>query len=125
MVRANGANANSEIRTFFRTFFSPHPPAQTPTFNAPFPAAGGGLGCALAIGPARGARRLGGRVRRCAPSKGISGRRPAAGATLTRSVGDDRSSPNPGKPGGASAPPTRVNDRRRQGPRAKISGEDR
>jgi hypothetical protein len=52
MVRANGANTNSEIRTFFCTFFSPHPPAQRPTFNAPFPAAGGGLGCPLAWGPA-------------------------------------------------------------------------
>jgi hypothetical protein len=59
MVRANGANTNSEIRTFFRTFFSPHPPAQRPTFNAPFPAAGGGLGCSLASGQrrARGSRR--------------------------------------------------------------------
>jgi hypothetical protein len=44
MVRANGANTNSEIRTFF----SPHPPPQKPTFNAPFPAARGGLGCSLA-----------------------------------------------------------------------------
>ena len=85
------------------------------------------MGCALAIGPARGtqgARRLGGRVRRCAPSTGDQ--QTAAGATLTRSAGDDRDGPNPGKPSGASAPPTvLVNDLRRQGPRAKISGEDK
>ena len=52
MVRANGANTNTEIRALF----SPHPPPQKPTFNAPFPAAGGGLGCPLAWGPAQGTR---------------------------------------------------------------------
>ena len=40
MVRANGANTNTEIRALF----SPHPPARRSTFNAPFPAAGGGIG---------------------------------------------------------------------------------
>ena len=102
MVQANRANRNTKIQTPL----SCPPPARRSRFNAPFPAAGGGLGCALAIGPARGtqgARRLGGRVRRCAPSTGDQ--QTAAGATLTRSAGDDRSSPNPGKPGGASAPP--------------------
>ena len=52
MVRANGANTNTEIRPPL----SPHPPAQRSRVNAPFPAAGGGLGCPLARGPAQGTR---------------------------------------------------------------------
>jgi hypothetical protein len=47
MVRANGANTNTEIRPLL----SPHPPAQ-----CTLPAAGGGLGCPLAWGPAQGTR---------------------------------------------------------------------
>jgi hypothetical protein len=50
MVRVSGANTNTEICPPL----SPHSPAQRPTFNAPFPAAGGGLGCPLAWGPAQG-----------------------------------------------------------------------
>src|ERR1700677_855978 len=52
MVRANGANTNTEIRPLL----SPHPPAQRSRVNAPFPAAGGGLGGPLARGPAQGTR---------------------------------------------------------------------
>ena len=53
MVRANGANTNTEIRALF----SPHPPARRSRFNAPSPATGGGIGCLpLAARPAQGAR---------------------------------------------------------------------
>jgi hypothetical protein len=100
MVQANRANRNTKIQT---PLSCPGQPEDRGSMH-PSRAAGGGLGCALAIGPARatqGARRLGGRVRRCAPSTGDQ--QTAAGATLTRSA--DRSSPNPGKPGGASEPP--------------------
>jgi hypothetical protein len=62
MVRANCANTNAEIHAPP----SSHPQARRSTFNAPFPAAGGGTGCALALGPAEGtgaARRAGGVAR--------------------------------------------------------------
>jgi hypothetical protein len=47
----------------------------------------------------------------------------AAGATLTRSAGDDRR--NQANPAARARRRGQVNDRCRQGPRAKISGEDR
>jgi len=90
MVRATRANTNTEIHAPLPS----HPQAQRSRFNAPFPAAGGGTGCALALGPAEGtraARRAGGAAR--APPAGI--------------------------------PRRRVSDLPRQGPRAKISGEDK
>ena len=59
MVRANCANTNAEIHAPL----SSHPQARRSTFNAPSPAAGGGTGCALALGPAEGGRALGGAER--------------------------------------------------------------
>jgi hypothetical protein len=97
MVQANRANTKTKIQT------PPSCPRQ-PEDRGP----GRGRRIKLRAGyrgerGAQGARRLEGRVRRCAPSKGDQ--RTAAGATLTRSVGDDRSSPDPCRPGGASVPP--------------------
>jgi hypothetical protein len=65
MVRANCANRNAKIHAPL----SSDPRARRSTFNAPSPAAGGGMGCPLAPGPAEGARdgRRAGRLgRRCA-----------------------------------------------------------
>jgi hypothetical protein len=58
MVRANCANTNAEIHAPL----SSHPQARKSTFNAPSPAAGGGMGCPLALGQRR-ARGLGRRWR--------------------------------------------------------------
>jgi hypothetical protein len=52
MVRANGANTNAEIHAPL----SSHPQVRRSRFNAPFPAAVGGMRCALARGPAEGTR---------------------------------------------------------------------
>ena len=57
MVRANCANTNAEIHAPLAS----HPQARRSRLNAPSPAAGGGTGCALALGPAEG-----GRAWRCA-----------------------------------------------------------
>jgi hypothetical protein len=69
MVRANCANTNAENP---RPSFIPSA-SRRPTFNAPFPAAGGGMGCPLALGPAEGTRDGGGRV-------GVGGAALASGA---------------------------------------------
>jgi hypothetical protein len=55
MVRANCANRNAKIHAPL----SSDPQARRSTFNAPSPAAGGGTGCALALGPAEGGRAWG------------------------------------------------------------------
>jgi hypothetical protein len=55
MVRANGANTNTEIRALF----SPHPPARRSRFNAPSPATGGGIGCRWRLGQRRARGRAG------------------------------------------------------------------
>jgi hypothetical protein len=63
-------------------------------FNAPSPAAGGGTGCALALGPAEGGRAWGAqraRLRRASP------RREAAALSLTRSERGDRSGADTGE----------------------------
>jgi hypothetical protein len=127
MVRANGANTNSEIRTFVRALFSPHPPPQKPTFNASFPAAGGGLGCSLARGPAQGTREP--------PTAGRRGPRFARllrpsphGAACARPWWrPDQAGAHRRLPLGADAGELcrRLSDRRRQGPRARISGADK
>jgi hypothetical protein len=107
MVRANGANTNSEIRTFF----SLHPPAQRPTFNAPFPAAEGGLGCPLASGQRRahGSRRPragGGRASRgsCAhPHTELHAHGHGGGPARPAPIGDSRWTQTPANPAGVSA----------------------
>ena len=119
MVRAN--RANTKHRNSHPSFMPP--PARRSTFNAPFPAAGGGLGCALAIGPAKGAQSPGGRERRCAPSTGDQ--QTEAGATLTPSAATTDQARIPANPAARARRRGQVNDRRRQGPRAKISGEDK
>jgi hypothetical protein len=55
MVRANCANRNAEIHA---TLSCPRRPEDR-RFNAPSPAAGGGTGCALALGPSEGERAWG------------------------------------------------------------------
>jgi hypothetical protein len=55
MVRANCANRNAKIHAPL----SSHPQARRSMFNALSPAAGGGTGCALALGPAEGGRAWG------------------------------------------------------------------
>ena len=68
MVRANCANTNAEIHAPL----SSHPQARRSRFNAPSPAAGGGTGCALALGPAEGGRAwraLRARLRRASPRR--------------------------------------------------------
>jgi len=64
MVRANGANRNAEIHAPL----SSHPQVRRSSFNAPSLAAGGGMGCPLALAPAEVARaaRRAGRRGRCA-----------------------------------------------------------
>ena len=99
MVQANRANRNTKIQT---PLSCPRQPEDRGSMHPSRPREADWVARWL-LGQ-RGARaRLGGRVRRCAPSTGDQ--QTAAGATLTRSAGDDRSNPNPGKPGGASAPP--------------------
>jgi hypothetical protein len=68
MVRANCANTNTKIHAPL----SSHPQARRSMFNAPSPAAGGGTGCALALGPAEGGRAWGAqhaRLRRASPRR--------------------------------------------------------
>jgi hypothetical protein len=68
MVRANCANTNAKIHAPL----SSHPQARRSMFNAPSPAAGGGTGCALALGPAEGGRAWGAqhaRLRRASPRR--------------------------------------------------------
>jgi hypothetical protein len=98
MVRANCANTNAEIHAPL----SSHPQARKSTFNAPSPAAGGGMGCPLALGQrrARGPGRLGRRCARVARAHPLDG---AAALALTRSESANRSSADTGEPDGARA----------------------
>ena len=60
MVRANCAKTNAKINAPL----SSYPQVRRSRFNAPCPAAGGGMRCALAPGPAEGAGRAeGGQAR--------------------------------------------------------------
>ena len=99
MVRANCANTNAEIHAPL----SSHPQARRSTFNAPSPAAGGGTGCALALGPAEGGRAWGALRARisCAHPRDARLRR-----SLTRGERGDRSGAEPANRDGARAPPT-------------------
>jgi hypothetical protein len=124
MVRANGANTNTEIRALFS-----HPLRQPKkaTFNAPFPAAGGGLGCSLASGQRRargtGRGRAGeGRASRgsCAhPHTKLHAHGHGGGPTRPAPPGESRRARTPANPG------RRVSDRPRQASRAKTSGADK
>jgi hypothetical protein len=112
MVRANGANTNAEIHAPL----SSYPQVRRSRFNAPSPAPGCGMRCAPAPGPAEGTRAGLGGAARASPAR-IPRR--GRGAALTRSEAADRSSADTGEPR------RRVNNLPPQGPRAKISGEDK
>ena len=81
-------------------------------FNAPFPAAGGGMGCPLASRPAKGARAGLGGCARC-PLRGS----PDGAALRSRTA---RAPTNRRTPTTRGRRRRRVNDPPRQGPRAKI-----
>ena len=117
MVGANGANTNTKSRpSSFR------PQARESRFNAPFPAAGGGMGCPLAQGPAEGTRAGLVGAARASPAR-IPGRRRDAAHTHNEDA--DRLSAKTGEPRGRESAAEGVNHQPRQGPRAKISGADK
>jgi hypothetical protein len=89
MVRANCANTNAEIHATL----SSDPQARRSMFNALSPAAGGGTGCALALGPAEGGRAWG----RSARVSDAHPRDARLRRSLTRSDRGDRSGADTGE----------------------------
>jgi hypothetical protein len=123
MVRANGANTNSEIRTFFHRIRQPkdrrsmHPSRpREADWAARGPGTSAGHAGAAEGGQARAALRA-------APAP-----IPTRSCMRTAMVAARPSRRRPANSGRARTPanPTAVvKDRRRQGPRAGISGEDK
>jgi hypothetical protein len=116
MVRGNGANTNTEIRALL----SPHPLPRRSRFNAPSPAHGRRDWLPLAARPALGAGRAEGGQARAACARLLARiLQTGAALPLTRGEAAGRPSAETGET------PRRVNDRRRQGPRARIFGADK